>query len=976
MPLFDTCIITASNEGQAEVFRTLLSKRVDQGLYPREIDFRVVADPPGGRVGSGGGTLWALIQYLGKDSLSLADVGRRKILMIHAGGEARRLPVYGPEGKLFAPVPAASSSILPPIVLDLELSLFFKYPWRDGELLVASGDVIIDFNTEALDLPEGPICGFAAPAPFERGARHGVFAFDAQTGLVSDYHQKASADFLAQKARIEGVEACAVDLGIVSFRGSGLEALLSLAAAQVDGQPLRKSLAAGQLSFDIYLDFLVASLGSLDEASYLARMAGQSGAAESAQRLVYQAFHGCGLSGVLVKQSSFIHFGSLDEYPAACLELRAKDILPFYGFAHEELVPEAHERFIRFNCIETDIEDGSGFVYTENCSDSSVRGEGDNLFSGLRGLRLAERIPRGFCIDERRISGDAKAASVRLVYHRDDSFKIATSVTSLRFCGKPLGEWLSERHLSLADVVRPHAGHKVDPYALAVFTIITDAEFVTGYWRLPVDTEAWKQRFLGSPRLSYSLVNAATSAVLRDEERAQARKSELTRSIERGGFFAISGRDFRTLVQAGLGTETLVERHRGTDDPLLKIYRGTLLRSAGVEGLGEERGLEVRFAPHRSKPGLSISVKLDQIVWARSPVRLDLAGGWTDTPPYTNRYGGSVVNVAVDLNGQSPIQVFVRRSEDCVIRVHSIDLGLTETIRDTNNLRAYRNLASPFALPRAALVLIGVGSGLPDGAPLEALLMAMGGGLEITLLCAVPKGSGLGTSSVLAGTILAALERFFGMAGPKEELFLKVLEVEQMLTTGGGWQDQIGGLVGGVKYIEARPGLKPRAVIHQLDPWLFEDPESTGRMTLFYSGITRLAKGLLQDVVQRVNGMERAFLFTHSRIGELAQEARKAISFRDVDRLGWVIAESFRENKLIHESTTNAEMEKMITETAAGRIGVKLLGAGGGGFALFVSRDVESALALRSLLKGKYEDERARLVDFSLNKKGLEVTVS
>ena len=126
MPLFDTCIITASNEGQAEVFRTLLSKRVDQGLYPREIDFRVVADPPGGRVGSGGGTLWALIQYLGKDCPELADVGRRKILMIHAGGEARRLPVYGPEGKLFAPVPAPSSSILPPIVLDLELSLFFK----------------------------------------------------------------------------------------------------------------------------------------------------------------------------------------------------------------------------------------------------------------------------------------------------------------------------------------------------------------------------------------------------------------------------------------------------------------------------------------------------------------------------------------------------------------------------------------------------------------------------------------------------------------------------------------------------------------------------------------------------------------------------------------------------------------------------------------------------------------------------------
>ncbi|MEI6386645.1 MAG: hypothetical protein WCQ50_08415 [Spirochaetota bacterium] len=147
-------------------------------------------------------------------------------------------------------------------------------------------------------------------------------------------------------------------------------------------------------------------------------------------------------------------------------------------------------------------------------------------------------------------------------------------------------------------------------------------------------------------------------------------------------------------------------------------------------------------------------------------------------------------------------------------------------------------------------------------------------------------------------------------------------------------------------------------------------------MTLFYSGITRLAKGLLQDVVRRVNGMERAYLFTHGRIGELAQDAREAIGFRDLDTLGRVIGETFRENKLIHESTTNADMERMIEETASCRIGVKLLGAGGGGFALFVSKDLELAGLLRRMLRESYEDDRARLVDFSLNKKGLEVTVS
>ena len=60
MQLFDTVLITAASERQAEAFRRLIARRQEHGLYPREISFEVVADPPGGRAGPGGGTLWAL----------------------------------------------------------------------------------------------------------------------------------------------------------------------------------------------------------------------------------------------------------------------------------------------------------------------------------------------------------------------------------------------------------------------------------------------------------------------------------------------------------------------------------------------------------------------------------------------------------------------------------------------------------------------------------------------------------------------------------------------------------------------------------------------------------------------------------------------------------------------------------------------------------------------------------------------------
>ena len=71
----------------------------------------------------------------------------------------------------------------------------------------------------------------------------------------------------------------------------------------------------------------------------------------------------------------------------------------------------------------------------------------------------------------------------------------------------------------------------------------------------------------------------------------------------------------------------------------------------------------------------------DQILWGRSPLRLDLAGGWTDTPPYCLQHGGKVLNLAVNLNGQSPVQVFARPTDRPELVLRSIDLGLETRIR-------------------------------------------------------------------------------------------------------------------------------------------------------------------------------------------------------------------------------------------------------------------------------------------------------
>ncbi len=457
MAILDTCIITASDDRQAEVFRKLLDRRIQRGLYPKEIDFRVYSDPPAGRAGSGGGTIWALLTLLREEGMAPAEeaasqLSSRRILVIHAGGESRRLPCYVPEGKLFAPVPAPSSSFVPPVVLDVELSLFLRYPWRDGELLVTSGDALVDFNTDLLNLPEGPLCGFSAPESFQRGSRHGVFAFDPVTGAVRDYHQKASPEFLAREARIEGTESCAVDLGPVSFRGQALRALIASAVQPLPGGSIAEQVGEGTLPIDLYLELLTACLAGLDKKSYLARLKGRSSASAEVLEVLFEAFHPCGLSGALVKQASFIHFGSIAEFPQACRELRAGGLLPFYALAHEELVPEAGASLVRFNCLDAKIETGSGGSCIEDCRNVTISCEGENLLVGLRRLAIDDVLPRGFCIDERRFEEQGTPVTLRLVYHRDDSFKPQKGPDSLVFCGLPLKGWLSARNLCLDDV--------------------------------------------------------------------------------------------------------------------------------------------------------------------------------------------------------------------------------------------------------------------------------------------------------------------------------------------------------------------------------------------------------------------------------------------------------------------------------------------------------------------------------------------
>ena len=84
----------------------------------------------------------------------------------------------------------------------------------------------------------------------------------------------------------------------------------------------------------------------------------------------------------------------------------------------------------------------------------------------------------------------------------------------------------------------------------------------------------------------------------------------------------------------------------------------------------------------------------------------------------------------------------------------------------------------------------------------------------------------------------------------KNEICRRTLALEQLLTTGGGWQDQYGGVLQGIKLLQTEAGFTQQPLVRWLPEHLFTHPEYRDCHLLYYTGITRTAKGILAEIVR------------------------------------------------------------------------------------------------------------------------------
>jgi galactokinase/mevalonate kinase-like predicted kinase len=396
-------------------------------------------------------------------------------------------------------------------------------------------------------------------------------------------------------------------------------------------------------------------------------------------------------------------------------------------------------------------------------------------------------------------------------------------------------------------------------------------------------------------------------------------------------------------------------------------------RTVALQHLG--RSIVASGGQPLAAPGAPL--RSDEIVWGRSPARLDLCGGWTDTPPYALEFGGCVLNAAVNLNGQPPIQVFARVIDEPLVRVTSIDRGTRLEIARLEDLLNFRNLDQESSLVKAALTLSGLVQSCDDASPAalaRQLTASCGGGIELTTLAAIPKGSGLGTSSIMGAVVLAVLDRVAGRSLDTADLFHRVLRLEQALTTGGGWQDQIGGVIDGVKLITTTPGTVPDPEIQFIPADALDPSRNDGCTLLYYTGLTRLAKNILQRVVGRCLDRDRAAMRSLRSLRALAPQAAAAMARRDLEAFGHFVDAAWQLNKQLDPDSSNAAIESLLARVGPHIHGGKLLGAGGGGFLLLICKTPADAAAVRKLLDADPPNPRARFFQFHVNHEGMRIT--
>jgi D-glycero-alpha-D-manno-heptose-7-phosphate kinase len=307
----------------------------------------------------------------------------------------------------------------------------------------------------------------------------------------------------------------------------------------------------------------------------------------------------------------------------------------------------------------------------------------------------------------------------------------------------------------------------------------------------------------------------------------------------------------------------------------------------------------------------------ESFIRARAPLRLGLGGGGTDVSPYAETFGGVVLNATIDLYAN----VTIAPSQSGQVELHLDDRELSWSGPAEGRLPLGGELNLLKGVYNRMCAEFNGGRGAP---------------LAVNVHADVPPGSGLGTSSAMVVALVQAFNELFQARLSAYDTAHLAYEIERVdLSLNGGKQDQYAAAFGGVNFIEFGPG--PGVLVNPLRVAPETIAEFEASLVLFFSGVSRESARIIDEQARNVSSGDAASIESMHRLKEMAFRMKQALLLGRVVEVAEILDEGWLHKKNTASTVTTPELDAVYDAAkAAGAIGGKVSGAGGGGFMMFL----------------------------------------
>jgi D-glycero-alpha-D-manno-heptose-7-phosphate kinase len=334
------------------------------------------------------------------------------------------------------------------------------------------------------------------------------------------------------------------------------------------------------------------------------------------------------------------------------------------------------------------------------------------------------------------------------------------------------------------------------------------------------------------------------------------------------------------------------------------------------------------------------------IIRSKAPLRIGLAGGGTDVSPYSDIYGGAILNATIDLYA--------------VASLEPLNNGKIEFCIDGSDRCLTLDSAAELELVEGFELFTGVYNRVIKEFKLEPL------SFRLTSFIEAPQGSGLGTSSTIVVSLLGAFIEWLKLPLGKYDIAHLAYEIERIdLKMAGGKQDQYAATFGGINYIEFLPN--DRVIVNPLQLKSEVLNELELNLLLYFTATQRLSAKIIDEQVQNVKDKNEKSVDAMHNLKEQAHQMKDSLLRGELNKIGDILYFGWENKKQMAHSISNPLIDKIYdTALRNGATGGKISGAGGGGFMFFFCPGVTKVKVAKAI-----EKEGGRVQPFKFTTEGL-----